>query len=220
MTVPASVRAAVVDAYYARIMTSSDAARARAQAAYGIASAIAAAVVAAGLFAGVDARPLGVQAVVVAALIAWLGAAFLFLHSVSSPFHIDRQPQSGDDAFVLAVLDAIRNERTRIDSWQRRAQVVSAIAAVLTVVAFVAALRASGDGSRLATIAVTRAAANELARACGSRPSLLIGKVADANLSGEFINVMLEPGACGPSEVEVAVRRADVIAIAFRRPPQ
>jgi hypothetical protein len=219
MNTPKDVRDAVVSAYYARVMTSSDAARVRAQAAYGIASAIAAAVVAAGLFGDLDERPAGVQVVAVAALAAWLIAAALFLHTVSSPFDISLQPQTGEEAFVNAALDAIRSERARIDAWQRKAQLASAIAALVTVVAFVAALRTDhARAERTATVAITAAGAATLKAACGRAPAILVGKVSEASLREQFVQLALEPGVCGRDSVDVVIPRSEVLALAFRSP--
>jgi Na+/melibiose symporter-like transporter len=219
MSTPKDVRDVVVSAYYARVMTSSDTARARAQAAYGIASAIAAAVVAAGLFGNLGERPAGVQVVAVAALIAWLIAAALFLHTVSSPFDIGLQPQIDEEAFISAALEAIRKERARIDAWQRRAQLASAVAALVTVIAFIAALRTDhAQTQATATVTVTAAGAATLKAACGRVPAVLIGKASETSLREQFIELTLEPGVCGPSSVDVAIRRSEVLALAFRQP--
>src|SRR4051794_30312353 len=137
MSIPKDVRDAVVIAYYGRVMTGSAGARARAQAAYGIASAIAVGVIAAGLFGGLSERPGIVQFGALAALMAWLVAAALFLHAVASPFETAVTPQQDVDVFVGRVLDVVRQERATIDNWQRRAQLASAVAAIVTVATFV-----------------------------------------------------------------------------------
>jgi hypothetical protein len=220
MSVPKDVRDAVVSAYYGRMMRSSDAARARAQAAYGIASAIAVGVVAAGLAGRLDERSAAIQIAALAALIAWLVAAALFLHTVASSFEMSLQSQPGEDAFVRAALDAVRDERAMIDAWQRKAQIASAVAAVVTVVAFVAALRTKhGETEKAATITMTVEGSAALKTACDRVPARLTGKVLEASLRERFVQITLDPGMCGPTSVDVAVPRSQVLALAFRRPP-
>lgn len=220
MSTPADVRDAVIRAHYARLMASPDAARARAQAAYGIASAIAVVIVTAGFVGDLDSQPPGVQAVSVVALIAWLVTAALFLHTVSSAFEIDVVSKSSEDVVVAATLDGIRDERARIDAWQRRAQFAAAVAALLTVVAFVAALRADrGQAEETAMITVSAAESGSLEDSCGPMPATLVGKVAESSLREKFVNVTLDPGMCGPASVRVAVPRGAILGLAFRRPP-
>jgi hypothetical protein len=199
-------------------MTSSTAARARAQAAYGIASAIALGVVAGGLFAGLGARPTSVQIMAVAALAAWLIAAALFLYAVSAPFRVDVEPQKSDDEFVRAVISGVRQERTRIDLWQRLAQGASAAAALATVVAFVGVLQTERVSSRKqGTILITSTAARRLLPVCGRTPEVLAGRIAVDSLEEQFVDIVLAPGVCGAGGLEVTLRRSDVLAVAFQR---
>ncbi len=220
MSTPAEVRNAVVKAHYERLMAAPDSARGRAQAAYGIASAIALAIVAAGLFGGLDGQPVGVQAVAVTALIAWLVTAALFLHTVSSPFEVDRESKSSEDAIVEATLDGVRDERARIDAWQRRAQFAAAAAALLTVAAFVIALCADhSQTEKTATLAITAASAGRLAAACGPITGRLVGKLSEASLDEKFVDIILDPGMCGPASVHIALPRSAILGLAFRAPP-
>jgi hypothetical protein len=220
MSTAAGVRAVVIEAHYARVMAGADAARARAQAAYGIASAIAVALIAAGLFGGVDTRPPGVQALTVAALVAWLTAAALFLHTVSSPFEIGLEPKNSEESLAEAVLAGVRDERARIDTWQRRAQLAAAVAALLTVAAFVSALRTDDSQTQeTATIALTSTGVARLEGTCGPLPATFLGKVAKADLDGKFVEMTLAPGVCGDTSVDVAVPRSAVLGVAFRSPP-
>ncbi|MFL5872845.1 MAG: hypothetical protein ACJ75T_05150 [Solirubrobacterales bacterium] len=219
MSTAEGVRAVVIREHYARVMANADSARARAQAAYGIVSAIAIALMAAGLLGGVDTQPFGVQALTVAALVAWLAAAALFLHAVSSPFEVSPLPTSNDEALTKAVLDGVRAERTKIDSWQRRGQMAAAVAAFLTVAAFLSALYSDGTSEReTALIALTSNGAASIQRTCGSVPSTLSGKVAKADLEDEIVEIELAPGVCGNTRVNVAVPRSAILALAFRGP--
>ncbi|HYQ12796.1 MAG TPA: hypothetical protein VEP94_05035 [Solirubrobacterales bacterium] len=219
MSTAEGVRAVVIREHYARVMANADAARARAQAAYGIVSAIAIALMAAGLLGGVDTQPPGVQALTVAALVAWLAAAALFLHAVSSPFEINPLPTSSDEALTKAVLDGVRAERAKIDGWQRRAQMVAAVAALLTVAAFLSALYSEDtSGRETALITLTSNGAASMQRTCGSGPSTFSGKVAKADLEGEIVEIELAPGVCGDTSVNVAIPRSAILALAFRGP--
>jgi hypothetical protein len=195
-------------------MESSDAARQRAQAAYAIASAIAAGVVAAGLFGNIGEQPLQVQAAAILALIGWLVAAALFLHAVSSPFEIDVAPQSEEDAFVDTALCRVREERKTIDRWQRRAQIASAVAALITVMAFVVALRSDGAlRSRAATLILTSAGASALHEACGDLPRAVRGDIIPSMFGADFVEVRVAADVCGPNNRSLAIRRDEVSAV-------
>ncbi len=217
MSTPKEVRDAIVAAHYARLMASPDAARTRAQAAYAIASAIAVALIAAGLFGGLDTQTRGVQAAAVAALIAWLVAAALFLHAVSSPFEVDLRAMQSEDDVVRAALDGIRGERTKIDSWQRKAHLAAGAAALLTVAALVIALGTHGDeDERKAMVVITDVGAARLGVACGDVPSTLVGTVSENSLHEKFVDMTLDPGVCGRASVDVALPRNEILGLAFR----
>lgn len=220
MSTAEDVRAVVIREHYARVMANADAARTRAQAAYGIVSAIAIALMAAGLLGDVDARPPGVQALTIAALVTWLAAAALFLHAVSSPFEINPEPTSSDEALTKAVLDGVRAERTKIDSWQHRAQIAAAVAALLTLAAFLSVLFSGNTPAReSALIALTPNGAASMQRTCGSVPSTFSGKVEKPALEGKLVEIALAPGVCGDTSVNVAIPRSAILAVAFRDPP-
>jgi hypothetical protein len=217
MSTAADVRAVVIREHYARVMANADAARTRAQAAYGIVSAIAIALMAAGLLGRLDTRPASVQALTVTALMAWLVAAALFLHAVSSPFEIDPGPTSNDEALTKTVLDSVRAERAKIDSWQRRAQMAAAVAALLTVDAFLSALYSEDTSTREnAVIAITSSGAADMRRTCGPVPSTFSGEVEKADLEEKFVEIALAPGVCGNTSVDVAIPRSAILALAFR----
>src|SRR5437588_326206 len=73
---------ATLNAYYPALIASADAARARAQVAYTIASATAAALVAAGVLTNIAAAPFWVRLLGTASLIAWITVAALFMFVV------------------------------------------------------------------------------------------------------------------------------------------
>jgi hypothetical protein len=219
MSTPGEMRDAIVRAHYVRLMASPDTARARAQAAYGISSAIAVALVAAGLFGGLDTQPPEVQGIAIAALVAWLVAAALFLHAVSSPFEMDLSATLSKDDVVKAALDGIRDERTKIDGWQRKAQLAAAVAALLTVAALVFALRTDRGREQEAMVMISAAGAARLQAACGDVPATLIGTVTENSLRERFVDMTLDPGMCGHASVGIALPRTAILGLAFRPPP-
>jgi hypothetical protein len=220
VSTPEEVRDAVVDAYYRRTMSAPESARQRAQAAYGIASALAAGIVAAGLFGGLDRRPTIVQVVAIAALAVWMIAAGLFLHAVSSPFATPPQQQVGTEAFITTALQAVRDEGACIDRWQRWAQFVSLLAAVLTVGAFGLAIKISVPaGERDATVTLSAAGAEALKATCKNATRTLSGLISNAALGSEFVEVSLDGRQCGPRQSRVAIPRSQILAVVFRGAP-
>jgi hypothetical protein len=216
--IPTDVRDAVVSAYYPRALAVSDAARARAQAAYGISSAIAAALVAAGVFGHLEDRAVSVQVVGVAALVAWLVAAGLFLIAVSRPFQVATATQNSVSAFVHAALDAARVERKKVDDWQKWAAITSAVAALITVVALVLALAVEPPSAvRSATVRVSNTAAAALGALCTSSRNELKVSFDPASLESQLVTMKADPGQCGPTAVDVSLPRAQLLAVAFSK---
>jgi hypothetical protein len=215
VAIPTDVRDAVVRAYYPRALAVPDGARSRAQAAYGIAAAIAAALVTAGVFGDLDKRPGLVQAIGILALVAWLVAAGLYLAAVSLPFVPATATQRSTQAFVTAAVDAAQTERDRVDHWQKKAGVASGVAALLTVVAFVAALVDTPTDSKAATVTLGDKAKAAVAAACGNVPDLVTGSVSADGLEKEFVQIKVDKGVCGDKDVVVAVPRGQVQAVAF-----
>jgi MFS family permease len=217
VSIPTDVRNAVVAAYYPRALSVPDSARARAQAGYGIASAIAAALVAAGVFANLGEAAGLVQTLGVAALVAWLVAAGLFLVAVSSPFQAASRTQDSVDAFVNAALDAAQNERTKIDKWQKRAGLASGVAAILTVAALVAALVDTPSSRQAGTIDLTAKGLAAVEAVCGTKPTHITGSVSPDDLEKNFVSLTLDKGVCGSEVLVVSLPRGQIQAVAFNR---
>jgi len=215
VAIPTDVRDAVVGAYYPRALAIPDAARTRAQAGYAIASAIAAALVAAGVFGGLDERTGVVQALGLAALVAWLTAAGLYQVAVSAPFIEARPTQNTVQEFVFAALDAARAERERIDRWQERARVVGWIAAGLTVAALVSALLHTPSTMSSGTLTLTPVGAQVVGTVCGGRSAKIAGELDPDSLEKEFVTLTVDGTACGGRERVIAVPRSHVLAAAF-----
>lgn len=214
--VPDAVRDAVVQAYYPRAVGIADAARARAQAAYAIASAIAAALVAAGVFGDIEDRAGVVQVLGFLALIGWIVAAGLFMVAVAAPFQAaDLPDQPSREQFINATLDAASAERKKIDGWQKHAWIGSGAAAVLTVFALVAAVVADpASAVRPATVHLTASGRAALMAACGDLSGGLTGDVDTADLEYEL--VAIQTTACGGVDA-VSVPRAHITAVTFTK---
>lgn len=217
MAIPTDVRNAVVGAYYPRALAVPDGARSRAQAGYGIASAIAAALVAAGVFGNLDERPTLVQAVGVAALVAWLVAAGLYVVAVSRPFQPAGATQTTVEDFVFEALAAAKIERDRVDRWQKAAGIASAVATAVTLAALVTALVDTPSDTQAATVALTAKGKAGLAAACGRTLDSVIGTVSPSDLQKEFVTLTLDHDVCGKKAIMVAVPRVQVQAVAFDR---
>jgi hypothetical protein len=134
--VASDVREAVVAAYYPAAVAAADAARDRAQRAYGISSAIAASLVAFGAFSDFESRPLLVQIFGIVAITAWLAAALLFMFTIGSAPSATTTTYKTPDAFVHAALERARTERdlvNRRQSYARKATVAAVVLTLLTL---------------------------------------------------------------------------------------
>jgi MFS family permease len=216
MTIPADVRKAVVDAYYPRALGVADVARSRAQAGYGIASAIAAALVAAGVFGHLSEEPGWIRILGLAALVAWLVAAGLYLVAVSRPFEPATADQQSAEEFVEAALGAAATERDRIDRWQKSASLLSGLAAALTVAALGSALAQMTSPPKSARIALTSKGLAAARLVCGKHdlPQVVEGSVRPADLQDEIVALELPAGACRSGQVSLELPRSAVRAVA------
>lgn len=215
MPIPTDVRNAVISAYYPRALAASDAARSRAQAGYGVASAIAAALVAAGVFGGLAHKPLGTQLVGVAALVSWLAAAGFFLVAVSSPF-LDANAQATQqsaEAFVYAALEQASNESKAVDRWQYLARVAAGIAAVLTTAAFALAIFDTPSEEISGIVRLTADGRVAVGVACGVNPHPIEASVSMAALEQDFVPLVLSTMSCKHEGVRVLVPRGDLLSI-------
>lgn len=216
MSIPAQVRDAVVDAYYPRALAAPDAARARAQSAYTIASAIAAGLIAAGAFADFGSRPGLVQVLGFASLGGWLAAAALFMVAVSSPLKSMACPQESADEFVREALRMAAEERQRVDTWQGAARWVAAGAGALTLGTFVSVVAMPVDDDVVVEVSLTEAGRDSLADLCGQPIDGLDGTLALDSLDDEFVVVEAAKDACRDEPVELRLPRDHVSGIAAR----
>ena len=114
--VKADVVAAVVGAYYPKLVNSADTARSRAQAAYAVSNALAGGLVGASLLTVFSTAATTTKSIGFAAVVAWIAASLLYVRAVASPLppEVPKNLKDGT-AFVDYVLDASRTDRRTID---------------------------------------------------------------------------------------------------------
>jgi len=211
------VRNSVVAAYYPRLTASPDTVRARAQAAYAIASTIAGGLVGASLLT----NPANVSDLVKLlgglALLVWLAAAGLYIFAVGSKVP-DVMLKTVDDPneFVHNIIEQTRKERKTIEWRLRCANTVAAAAAILTTLTFVFALENERGDQVDAIVTVDAATTGHLATACGAHQSTLTGDVSLRSLNSQYVDIQLTQGSCARL-VRVFVPRAAVLSIQVRR---
>lgn len=212
---PEDVRRAVVESYYPRLVAASDAARSRAQGAYAIASGIALALVAAGIFTKVSSAPAVVRWLTVAAVGAWLVAAYMFLRAVGPHGTRGELTETKNASeFVRYVLNAAKQERDEVDLRVHRAYWPTFIAIALTI-ATVVAVAAVHAPRRASVVALSPAAQQAVQRLCPRAERLVRGRVATSALDSFWVTIRVSARECG-HEVELRVPRRDVQAVAFQ----
>ena len=207
---------AVTAAYYPRLVTSPEAARGRAQAAYTIASAVAAGLVVTGLLTSLDRRPIVVQVLGLASFLAWVCTAAAYVRAVAVPVNLPRPDDSklDTDGFVKHVLEVAKEERDKIDGYQKKANWVAASAAWITAVTFIVAVALPTAQPRLpATLALTDTGSQALKNLCNHPVLRLSGWVDRTSLDMEVVVFSVPAGGCGPSTMTLRLPRADVAAI-------
>jgi MFS family permease len=217
MNIPTTVRDAVVNAFYPRAVALPDAARSRAQAAYGIASAIAAALVAAGVFSDFGQRDASVKTLGVMALVAWFAAAILFMITVAAPLTPHAETQRTADAFVRKALEAARTEKRRIDALLVAAGSVTLLAALLTLATFItAAFTPSGERSTRVTLQLSKVGQLALVSLCERSAGAISGRMKPSALEKEFVRLDVDKRGCAMRAVTLWLPRADVEAVRSR----
>jgi hypothetical protein len=196
----AEVRQVVTDAYYRRAIDAPNAARGRAQAAYVIAGAVATAVVTAGAFTNLADRPVVVQIAGLAAFVAWIVSAGLFMYAVAAP-HIRLSGPGevfGPAAFIAAAMKAAAEERNAVDHRQLLARIAAAVASALTVVVVALAvfIQPPSD-SAMGRVRLDPADRLSLSALCGSRlPTLVQGTIDKSSLGDGTVNFVPSARQC------------------------
>lgn len=211
------VQDSIVAAHYPRLTASPDTVRARAQAAYAIASTIAGGLIGASLLT----NPANVSDLVkvlgALALLMWLVATGLYVSAVGSKVP-DVAPETVDDLnnFVHKVIEQTRKERRTVERRLRYANTVAIAATILTTLTFIFALANERGDQVDAIIAVDTATAGRLATACGVHQATLVGQVSLKSLNSQYVDIQLTQDSC-PRLVRVFVPRAAVLSIQIHR---
>jgi MFS family permease len=198
---------AVTQAFYSRATSSPDTARARAQSAYGIASAVVGGLLGGALIAKLSTLSTWVQLLGVVALSAWLVATSLYVFAVAVPVTLQPAGQPrGQDEFIDAVVRNAVRERTRIDRRQLRANVTAAIAMILTAATFGLALFSmSRETSFPATVYLSTKAGAVGKFACGSGVQEISGRVDQESLDKAFLRIRPDRRVCSRATTKVYV---------------
>jgi hypothetical protein len=206
----------IARAYWPRALAAADAARARAQSGFTVASAIATGLVAAGLFTNLADRSHPARYVGAIALMFWLAAMLLFLFAVASP----TPPRTADPVgptsraeFVVGLLEPVERERRQVEWRQRLAVSVTGAAVILTAASFtIGTIWLAVDRDR-GTLVLTAKGSSALEHVCKPKPLRLHGELDVPTLKADFVVFRIDKGACRATKRSpVRIPRADVIA--------
>jgi hypothetical protein len=206
----------VTDAYYTRSVAAADAERSRAQQGYTIGSAISAALVAAGVFAHLDTRPVAVQVLGLLALILWLGAALLYIWTVSVPINVkppkDGWPDAG--AFVTGVKEMVDTEVTDLRTRQHLAVLATCIAVVLTVATLAFATAEPGGAQpEKARVTLTPTASAALTGRCPTTGNEIDGVVDPDHLGNDVVDIAIPAGECGRDATTLDLPKSEIVVV-------
>lgn len=203
--IAADVSDAVVKAYYPAAVAAADAARDRAQRAYGVSSAIAASIVALGAFSDFESRPVGLQALGILTAAAWLASAVCFMYTIgaSEPAAAGRSYGTSDE-FVGAVLERARKERDAVNerqAWARRISAVAVALTLLTISLFALAHPVSDDVD--GDLQLVRPLQPELASLCPHLADSTHVSLAVATLEHNYVRFALRQPGCPRTTIYV-----------------
>ena len=216
-TYATSVGEAVVSAYYPRLTAAADAARSRAQGAFGIASAIG--LFGAGLLVNLSTVSVWQRLLGAVALSAWLTASALYIRAVATPISTEATAQpdvkSDVNAFVRAVLTNAAAEREAIDRRQSLATRLAMVAVVLTAVTALSLLLVPRPQEHFeGTVALSTGGIEALAKLCPRRPRTVSGSLDVSSLGSKFLIVKASPGICQEDSVDLRLSSDEVVGIA------
>jgi hypothetical protein len=212
---PARVVDAVSQAFYSRATASPDTARARAQSAYGIASAVAGGLVGGALIAHLSSFSRPVQVLGIAALASWLAAMSLYVHAVAFPVVWPSGPDpEGQDAFIDEVVERAVHERKHIDQRQLRANITAASAMLLTATTFVLALvLGTASPSFPAVVHVSNVEVIRPSALCSLRGNTISGQVSEKSLAQELLRIRPDSGECDRTVTALYIPASAVVRI-------
>ena len=217
--VASEVSKAIMDAYYPRVVALGDAARARAQSAYAIASAVTGVLVVGVITTKADLAGPVARVAGLLALVLWLLAAAAYIRAVATPVkEPDTTAAATPSELTSKVMTAARAERGEVDDRQRTANVLALLAMLTTAVAFAALLfwpaQASQPQGRLRLTAAGLVAVKAV---CPDATRSLPGQVARSSIGTDFIVVNVGRNICGGKPAQIQVPKAQVEAVVLDR---
>lgn len=209
------VSKAIMDAYYPRVVALGDAARARAQSAYAIASAVTGVLVIAVITTKAELAGSVVQGAGLGALVLWLLAAAAYIHAVATPV---KEPDTTSTTTASDLADKViknaRTERKDVDGRQLIANGLALAAMLSTAVAFAALLFWPAQASQpQGTLRLTAAEVVTVKAVCPEATRSLPGQVVRSSIGTDFIAINVASNICGGRSVQIQVPKAQVEAI-------
>jgi hypothetical protein len=197
VVVAEEVQDVVVAAYYPEIIRSPVVARETAQRAFAVVTTISAALVAAGALVNLPERSGPVVALGLAALGLWFVGSLLFMQAMGSRAFV-KSPDPHDKAqwAVLALRESIAS-RNRLYGWLVAARIVTLIAVVATLSAFVAAvLEIRNDRTERAVVRLTFDEGANIISLCPHAGDGILGRVDVATLQEPLVVFEPDSGQC------------------------
>jgi hypothetical protein len=213
------VSKAIMDAYYPRVVALGDAARARAQSAYAIASAVTGVLVVAVITTKAELAGQVVRWAGLLALVLWLLAAAAYIRAVATPVEEPATTAvTTASQLTQAVMTAARKERGEVDGRQRTANMLALAALLATVVAFAALLFWPAEASQpRGTLRLSVAGLAAVKAVCPDATRSLPGQVVRSSIGTDFIVVNADSNICGGKPVQILVPKAQVEAVVLDR---
>jgi hypothetical protein len=217
--VAAEVSKVVIEAYYPRLVAVGDAARARAQSAYAIASAVTGVLAVAVITTKAELAGQAVRWAGLLALALWLLAAASYVRAVATPVNVpENSTLSSAGDLAVAVIDGAKRERGEVDRRQRCANLLALVAMLTTVFAFAALLFWPAEASQpQGTLRLTAEGLEAVQAICPGAARALSGQVVRSSIGTEFISVDVSGKICGGKPVQIQVPKAQVEAIILSR---
>jgi hypothetical protein len=213
------VSKAIMDAYYPRVVALGDAARARAQSAYAIASAVTGVLVIAVITTKAELAGSVVRVAGLFALVLWLLAAGAYIRAVATPVKkLETTAATTPSELANKVMIAARAERGEVDDRQRTANVLALLAMLATAVAFAALLFWPAMASQpQGTLRLTEAGLDAVKAVCPDATRSLPGEVLQSSIGTDFIVVNVGRDICGGKLAQIQVPKAEVEALVVGR---
>lgn len=207
------LQTAVIGAYYARVIASADAARARAQTAYTVAASLSAVLLGAGIVSRFGTVSSAAKVLGAFAVALWALTASLYGRATSRSIDWPIVDTVTKDQLVALILDRVATEKRTVQSCLARANMAAVVAGTVTVLALVVDSLGESTANETVRLIPSAEGAEAIEEICGEYLGELTGEAVARSLSGDTIVLSPTSTTC-QKRTRLYIPRSSVLVVA------